>query len=413
MKLRLSALALTLVLVLIQVGTGPALAAGAATLLGKIVDNEGSAVNGIEVTVRGDGFEQTTTTDEKGRFKLKVPDATVEYEISFARDGYATHSEPLSFSQPGGITKEWKLGSKPLGAPTESMAALRSYNEGVRALQDGNDDLALEQFAAALVADPQLAEAHTATARIYEARDDHEQALLAADRGLAADPDNVEALRVRYFSLQSLGREGTDEALGRLAELDRSPETAIALYNDGVAARRSGNQKKARARYELAAVIDPSLVIAHSALAGFYLGAKEFTAALSAAGRVLELEPESPTGWSVRYNALNALGRTDEALAALEKLQEVRPDAVAQAFLDRGVALFDDGLVDDAIPALEQALRADPSLPRGHYQLGLCYMNKNRTAEARRHLETFLELAPDDPDAGAATRLIEVLARSD
>jgi tetratricopeptide (TPR) repeat protein len=64
-------------------------------------------------------------------------------------------------------------------------------------------------------------------------------------------------------------------------------------------------------------------------------------------------------GTSYRYNTLVAMGRNDEAQAMLDELQRLAPKAVAQAYLERGTTLFEEGQIDGAIAALEGALRAD------------------------------------------------------
>ena len=392
---------------------GATFGAEGATLLGTVLDSDGSPLKDVGVTIRGAEFEHSDTTDKKGRFKVSVPDAEARYEISFDRAGFPTYSEPLVFEKSGVHATEWKMNATPLGSPTDSMVALRAFNEGAAAHNDGDFDLALEKFATAVAEDPELAKAHGVIAGIHHAREEHEQALLAADRVLALEPDNVAARRIRYLAQLELGRDGASETLDRLAELDRSPQTAVLLFNDGVAAQRAGDPQRALARYELATRIDPTFVKAHSALAFLHMALKNYEAALASSERALELDPKEVRGTSVRYNTFIAMGRNDEARAMLETLQRIAPDAVAKAYFERGSMLFDDGLVDQAIPALEQALAADPQLAQGHFTLALCYMNRNRNEEARRHLETFLELAPDDPDADPARQLLEVLSRSD
>ena len=66
---------------------------------------------------------------------------------------------------------------------------------------------------------------------------------------LALEPENAVALRIRYIADLELGREGASEMLDRLAEVDRTPQTAILLYNEGVVARVAGDRERALARY--------------------------------------------------------------------------------------------------------------------------------------------------------------------
>ena len=402
---------LVLLLFCLLVGlAGPAAGATRATLLGTLLDSDGTPLRGVGVTIRGAGFEKTVKTDRKGGFKVTVPDAAAEYEIRFDREGFSIHSEPLTFAGGGVQGREWTMNATPLGSATDSMAALRAFNAGARAHNDGDYDRALRKLGEAVAEDPEFVEAHAVIAGIHRAREDHEQAASVAARVLALDPDHVGALRILYPAQRELGREDASATLDRLAELDPGPATAVLVYNEGVASRAAGDRERARARYELATRLDPSLVQAHAALAGVLLALKEYDAALAGSERALELDPQDVRGTSIRYNTLIALGRSEEAKAMLEELQRVAPGAVAQAYFERGTLLFDDGLIDLAISALKRAVAADPQLARAHYTLGLCYMNRNRNADARRHLEIFLELAPGDPDADPARQLVEILS---
>lgn len=44
--------------------------------------------------------------------------------------------------------------------------------------------------------------------------------------------------------------------------------------------------------------------------------------------------------------------------------------------------------------------------------LGMCFVNWGDSAKAREHLEQFLELAPNDPDATTARETVHYLAGS-
>lgn len=392
---------------------GPAAAAKRATLLGKLVDETETPLQGVQVTVRHAEFETRATTDKKGRFKVVVPDAAVAYEIQFDREGFASFRGALEFDPRGGShSREWKINAKPPES-TGSMEALNAYNEGARAHNAGNDDLALEQFREATAADPEFLEAHAQVAWIELSRGAHEPAATSATRVLELDPQHVSALQILYDAERALGRAGASATLDRLAEVDPSPATAILLYNEGVVARQSGDRERARDRYASATRVDPALGQAHAALAGVFLEAKEYDAALASSERALELDPRDVRGTSIRYNALIGIGRNDEADAMLEELQRLAPDAVAEAYTERGSLLFAEGQIEGAIAALERAIAANPGAARAHYTLGLSYMNRNRNADAQRHLEIFLELAPGDADAGSARQLLEVLARNE
>jgi tetratricopeptide (TPR) repeat protein len=402
-----------LLTLLLHALAGTADAASGATLAGTVLDDQGNPLKGIGVTIRGGDAELGATTDKKGRFKISVPDASAQYEIRFDREGFRPYVAPLTFAKSGTQTIEWKITATPEGSPTDSMAALRAYNDGVVAYNDGDFDRALHKFGEAVVEDPEFVDAHELISDIYYSKQDYEQALRAADRVLELAPENASAVRTRYLCQLDLGRDGASATLDRLAELDPGPPTAVLLFNEGVVARAAGDEKQALARYEAATRMDPEFVRAHAALASLYLKLGNQEAALASSGRALELDPTDARGMSIRYNTFIAMGRNEEAQQMIDELKRVAPDAVADAYFERGALLFDQGHIEQAIPALELAIDADPELARGHYTLAMCYLNRDRKEDARRHLTTFLELAPDDPDADSARQLLEILGRSD
>jgi len=71
-------------------------------------------------------------------------------------------------------------------------------------------------------------------------------------------------------------------------------------------------------------------------------------------------------------SALGALGRSHEAVEALEEARTLRPED-GKALLLLGLAYAGDGQPDEAVATLEDAARRKPDLPEVHYNLGLLY----------------------------------------
>jgi tetratricopeptide (TPR) repeat protein len=91
-------------------------------------------------------------------------------------------------------------------------------------------------------------------------------------------------------------------------------------------------------------------------------------------------------------------------------MSEADPEGTAGSLFEAGIAMFNAGDMAGAQQALEQALEADPDLPKAHYTLGLSYANTGDNAKAIEHLKRFIELAPDDPDAGTAKEMLDYLS---
>jgi TolB-like protein/Flp pilus assembly protein TadD len=213
---------------------------------------------------------------------------------------------------------------------------------------------AREAVARALAADPDLAEAHIAKARLLLFEDDPEQAEQEVLRALELNPGMAEAY-ARYADI---------------LELQRRPQEAIR------AARR-------------AVELDPAVVSHRNALADRLFYASDLEASIAESKRAIEM---SGRDWYAWYNigwAQAVLGRTDEAVESFRQAGLLTEDnkssvnlGIAYAFArsgqgdsaqhymglvkpgaggyDVGLVHFTLGDVDRAFRDIESALRADP-----------------------------------------------------
>lgn len=95
-------------------------------------------------------------------------------------------------------------------------------------------------------------------------------------------------------------------------------------------------------------------------------------------------------------------GRLADALPLLERAVALAP-TLAQARLNRGVALLESGQPADAEAELREAVRLDPNYAEAHFNLGNVLRDQGRSAEAVEHYRTAVRLRPDH--AGAVTNL--------
>jgi len=105
--------------------------------------------------------------------------------------------------------------------------------------------------------------------------------------------------------------------------------------------------------------------------------------------------------------ALHEDGRVDEAVARYRRALEIQPDYVP-AFNNLGVSLRAQGKVDDAIRVYGEGLRVRDDYPDLHYNLANALLQVNRGAEAVVHLR---RAGRDDPaSAGVHNNLGTALA---
>jgi len=115
----------------------------------------------------------------------------------------------------------------------------------------------------------------------------------------------------------------------------------------------------------------------------------------------------------VEFDAYQALGDAAKADAALEALIKADPGHdTAVRLLNKGVALFNGGKVDQAIPIFERVLTVDPTLAKTHYMLGLSYANSGNNEKGKEHLTKFLELAPNDENAATAKEMLDYINKA-
>jgi tetratricopeptide (TPR) repeat protein len=233
-----------------------------------------------------------------------------------------------------------------------------------------------------------------------------------AGKTLELDPDNAAALRVLHDVYRERGDQAkAAEALERLKSVEGGgTEAAIRLYNEGVEATRQNDLEGARSRFEEALAADPELAPAHGALARIYYAQEHWDQAIAAAEKAYQLDPGQAGALKYAYEGYRKKGDTEQARRVFAVMSEADPEGTAGSLFEAGIAMFNAGDMAGAQQALEQALEADPDLPKAHYTLGLSYANTGDNAKAIEHLKRFLELAPDDPDAGTAKEMLDYLS---
>ncbi len=195
-------------------------------------------------------------------------------------------------------------------------------------------------------------------------------------------------------------------------------DKAILAYNEGVNLLKANNLAGAAPKFEEAAALNPQLAEAQAALADLYLEMGRHPQALAAADRYLVLKPNDPRGLRARYDALKAAGDGDKARATLEALAAADPkgEGTAIRYFNEGAELTRAGKFDEAAAWFEKVVEiapAEPKFAKAHYVLGLTYAKDEKDAakkaRAKEQLQTFLQMAPNDPDAGTAKQFLDYL----
>ncbi len=139
----------------------------------------------------------------------------------------------------------------------------------------------------------------------------------------------------------------------------------------------------------------------------YYLGRTKynenrFQESIHAFEQCLQLDTKNTKAQANLGLALEALGHTDEALAAYQKaiaLQEQGAPKNAEPFIDLGNLLLQQNQIDEAIQNFHKARETSPQEPRVHESLGKAYLRQNKFTEAKAELEQAVSLAPDSAAA--------------
>ncbi|HUD98479.1 MAG TPA: tetratricopeptide repeat protein [Bryobacteraceae bacterium] len=140
------------------------------------------------------------------------------------------------------------------------------------------------------------------------------------------------------------------------------------------------------------------------ASARYYLGRakyneKRFADAVRIFTECLALDPRNAKAADYLGRSYEALGKTEEALAAYRRAVGLDAGAApgnAEPYLDLGTLLVENGQPGGALAYLQQAVGIAPGDWRVHRGLGKAYLQLNRLPEARAELRKAVSLAPEN-----------------
>jgi tetratricopeptide (TPR) repeat protein len=174
------------------------------------------------------------------------------------------------------------------------------------------------------------------------------------------------------------------------------PKDKISVFNRLAQARESGlGGEPEEAIKTIRAIIaeDPGISDAHFSLGNIYYKSKRYEEALEAFEISLDLKPDDSFAVINIANALQALGRSEEAERfVLDRLARGLEDP--QLYFLLGNVRVRRGDPDGAVPYFEQCLAANPQSASAHNAIAAIYLNKDRLEEAEAHLKAASAISP-------------------
>lgn len=186
-------------------------------------------------------------------------------------------------------------------------------------------------------------------------------------------------------------------------------EKAVLVFNEGAEAAQQGDNATARKKFEEAIALDASLAAAWTAQATLSFTEKNYADAVARAEKAIALDPKDGRALRILVEGYTQLGDTVKAKAASEALALADPKAGAADLYNQGIREYNAGNMDKAFELFEKSLEGDATFAKTHYMLGMCHVNRGQNADAKQHFETFLAMAPNDPDAATAKEMLNYI----
>ncbi|MCW2247890.1 tetratricopeptide (TPR) repeat protein/ADP-heptose:LPS heptosyltransferase [Azospirillum fermentarium] len=256
---------------------------------------------------------------------------------------------------------------------------------------------AVRRLQAALILDPDFAEAWSSFGTLFTAMGQPEVAVLCHARALSVAPALPAALAGLAAAARALAvvRHGAGAVDGAAAAL------AVALAvdpADAVAWNNVGGLGEDDAPFRRAALSRPDYARAHLNRGRAAARGKWLEQAVSLLMRAVALEPEGAEAYGPLALALRDGDRLDAAERVLRHLCRLAPEDAA-AWVDRGTLEQMRGRAGAAGRLMRAGLAYDPACTDGLSGLGLLCCAAGDEGEGERWLERALTLAPELADA--------------
>ena len=394
--------------------------------------------------IRIDATLQDIKNDRTVPLKIDVPS---EKEIPGAIDRLA-ESIRQKLALPEDVLKELKASS--FQPTSQSVAALRDYNQGIGLQRDGKNLEAQKQFEAATKEDPTFALAFSRLAQTYSSLGYDSEAEQSAKKAVDLSQDLPEAEKYLISAIRSQATKNYPEAIKAYETLAKaSPDNSdvqsalASLYQD------SGDLVKARAYYQKLLSSNPKDVAATLDLGRIEIKSgnsqgsfdplnRAYSLAvqvdnqeqkatslhlmavayrnLSKPQEVLRNEQEAITIWrhigqkrglafslNVMASAQASLGNTKDALSNFQEALQIRRDigdkrGLGDTLIDMGNFSDDRGDHDQALKMYKEALQLERDIGNESLQaiclnnIGAVYSAKNQYDDALTYFQQALQL---------------------
>lgn len=269
---------------------------------------------------------------------------------------------------------------------------------------------ALEAYNALLMLDPAHTFAASRRGQSLQRLNRHREAVDAFDKVIARDKGNVAAHRFKAESMLALGKR--NEAISEMDIAIGFDPKNVKLWLYKASLHQQGGESDAAKRcFAKAIEVDPSNAEALTARASLNLSRGHAHDALIDLDALTRAHASDGEGWLLFAEALEAVGRTDDARNAIQHALALNAKHVG-ALRQAGALEMRVGKPKEAAGFFTQAVAIDPTEPRTMVQLGEAYEASGDFARAHDAYAAARGLLPDDREvAGLLKNALRALGR--
>jgi len=223
------------------------------------------------------------------------------------------------------------------------------------------------------------------------------EALVANQKAIVTNPQDVEAYNNMGNTLQELGRLEEAETIYKQA-IALKPDFADAHNNLGVTQQRLTKLTAAEASYKQAIALKPDFAEAHSNLGNTLQALGRLKEAEASLRQVIAVKPDYALAHNNLGITLKELGRLEEAEAIYKQAIALKPD-FAEAHNNLGNTLQELERLEEAEASYKQAIALKPDFAEAHNNLGNTLQELERLEEAEASYKQAITLKPDFAEA--------------
>ena len=212
----------------------------------------------------------------------------------------------------------------------------------------------------------------------------------------AKPPKNIAAEKSSLPRPPAAQREGAPpKSIGveQVGEKDRTlASDVLNHFNSGVAFYDQKEFSKAIQAYQKVIELDPAYVEAYNNLGIIYQEIGNFDKALEVYHKAIDINRR----YEKTFNNLGILHflneRYEESIEAFQKALAINPNNI-ESHINLGILFKKQGQMDQAIGSYQKALSLNPLHGETHYNMGLLYEHLEKWDLAIHHYQTFIELS--------------------